>query len=262
MAKALLQEEVRKAIARKNSQETPAASLPVPIPVLKPPAASTYSSSPVLLPVYTPSPPQIQQVIIYPPRDDTALLKEKAEKEKAQELYEAEKAARLKSHEWHKEELERVKQATKEQLEAEHQARIKAEELQQQELERSKQLVKEDTSLKRRHSITLEKTKTDEETIQRITQEKERLAQENETLKQEIERLKKASEKAELPSHASVKEEEHKGEKPVPVPPPYDEADKPEPLDLTAHNNDMSLTGEIAPDTPVDDGSNDKCVVS
>lgn len=243
MAKALLQEEVRKAIARKNAQEPPAASLPVPIPVLKP-AASNYSSSPVLLPVYTPSPPQIQQVIIYPPHDDTALLKEKAEKEKAQELYEAEKAARVKSQEWHKEELERIKQAEKEQL-AQH-----------------AQLVKADDSLKRRHSISLEKTKLDEEAIQRVIQEKEQLAQENEMLKQEIERLKKASEKAELPSHTSVKEEEHKGEKPVPVPPPYDDADKPEPLELAAYNNEMPLTGEIALDTPVDDGSNDKCVVS
>lgn len=253
MAKALLQEEVRKAIARKTPQEPPVVPLPVPIPVLKPPVASTYSSSPVLLPVYTPSPPQIQQVIIYPPRDDTALLKEKAEKEKAQELYQAEKVARAKSHEQNHEELERVKQATKDQLETEHQARIKAEELQHEELERNKQLVKEDDSLKRRHSIALEKNKADEETIQRIIAE-------NEMLKQELEKLRKTSEKTELPGDTSKKEEENKGENLALVPPPYDkEHDAPD-LTLNAPHNDISLTGEVAPESPVEDS--DKCAIS
>lgn len=266
MSKALLQKAKNDAIeaARKSSQENVAvmsgtpplpmrSSAPIPIP------RSKYT--PTSSPVQTPNPsPVIQQVFIH--TDNNALAQEKAAREKAQELYEAEKAARAKSQEWHKEELERIKQVMKEQLEGEQQARIKAEELQQEESERSKQLVKADDSLNRRHKLVLEKTKVDEDIIQRITQEKERLAQENEMLRQELEKLKKAQEETTLPSEATVKEEENKKESVPLVPPPYDEADEPEPLELAEHNNEVPLTGEVVPESPVDDGSNDKCVVS
>lgn len=272
MAKALLQKAKNDAIeaaqaARRNSQDkgpvmgsTPpllpppmVASAPVPVPRSK----HAVTSSPVQTPTQS---PVIQQVFIH--TDNNALAQEKAARLKLEGLYEAEKAARARLQQQHQEEVERIKQAMKEQVEAEHQAHLRAEQLRQQELERSKQLVKDDDSLKRRHKIVLEKTKVDEEAIQRITQEKERLVQENETLRQELEKLKKAHEEAMLPIKVPEKEEENKKENVPPVPPPYDDADKPEPLEVAANNNDVPLMGEVVPASPVDDGTNDKCVVS
>jgi hypothetical protein len=277
MSKALLQkardDAIRAAqveqLSRKNSQEkaVTVSTTSVPIPISAPKVIYTPSPTPSL----TPSPP-IQQIIIYPP-DNTTFLIAQVEKEKALALYKAEQAERATSQEKHKEELGQIKQATKEQLEAEklargrshdhyveeiervkqaakerleieHQALIKAEELRQEELERNKQLVKEDDSLKRRYNIALEKSKVDDETIQRIIAE-------NEMLKQELEKLRKATEKTELPVENIV------------VPPPYDkEQDEPEVADviLNTPDHDIPLTGDIAPESYVED--TDKCAIS
>lgn len=248
MSKALLQREVQKAIAeqtaRRASEEKPVAPNNAIIPQAIPKSSS----------VHVPQPAQIQQVFVYPHVDNTALVKETAAKEKARELYEAEKVSRAQSHEKHTADLERIKQTTKEQLEVEQRERIKAEELQQEELERNQQLVKEDDSLKRRHSIALEKNKADEETIQRIIAE-------NETLKRELEKARSALEETKLPN-TLVKDEENKVEN-IAVPPPYDkDKDAPEIADLSpnAPHNDISLTGDIAPESPVEDS--DKCAIS
>lgn len=251
MAKALLQQKTQEVLAaRKNSQEKAAAnntsSTPIPIP--KPNYTPTPSPTPS--PTFTPI---IQQVVVHSSRDNDALLKEKAEKERAQQLYQAEKIAREKSQEQHKEELTRIQQMGKVQLQEEQTARIKAEELQQEELTRNKQLVRDDDSLKRRHDIALEKVKSDKEIIERLTAE-------NEALKQEIEMLKKVGEENKLPNETLPQEEDNKAENIPPVPPPYDE---PSPgIHLPVANNDVPLTGEVEPTTPVDDGSNDKCIVS
>jgi hypothetical protein len=232
MSKALLQREARKAIAeqtaRKASEEKPAAA----------------PSS-----VYVPQPAQIQQIFVYPPVDNTALVKETLAKEKVEELYEAEKVSRAQSHEQHKVALERIKQTTKEQLEVEQRERIKAEELQKEELELNQQLVKEDASLKRRHDIALEKNKADDDTIRRITEE-------NEALKQELEKVRKTA------NETLTKDEENKVGN-IAVPPPYDkEQDAPDIADLilNAPHNDISLTGDIAPESPVEDSN--QCAIS
>lgn len=256
MAKAFLQQDTAKRVmaARKNSIDKTASAnnsptLPPmhphtePIPI--PRAVPIMSSSPA-------SSPSIQQVIIYPPVDNTALLKERADKEKAEELYRLEKAARERAEQQHREELERIKQLANEQVEAAQKGKERVEQLYREELERNKQLVQEDAALQQR---TAEKARTDYEAIQRVTEE-------HEWLKQELERLKHANEESKLPPENIAKEQENEGVKPVPVPPPYDDADKSEPVELAAHNNEVPLTGEIALDTPVDDGSNDKCVVS
>jgi hypothetical protein len=252
MSKALLQQHAAKAIrereqqekaiaaqiARRSSEEKPSATVKLPVQSLVP----------------SPTPIYIQKTIVYPAPDNIALIKERAEKEKAAELYSLEKTAREKSHQRHQEELERIKQVAKEQLEAEQRDRIKAEELQREELERNKQLVKEDTSLKRRHDIVLEKNKVDDETIQRITEE-------NEALKLELEKARKAPEETKLPNETSEQEGDNKVN--IAVPPPYDnEQDVPEISDLTlnAPHNETSLAGEVAPESPVEDS--DKCAIS
>lgn len=253
MSKALLQQHAAKAIrereqqektiaaqiARRSSEEKPTATVKLPVQSLVP----------------SPAPIYIQQTIVYPAPDNSVLVKERAEKEKAAALYSLEKTAREKSHQRHQEELERTKQVAKEQLEAEQRDRIKAEELQREELERNKQLVKEDASLKRRHDIVLEKNKVDDETIQRITEE-------NEALKLELEKVRRVSEETKLPNETLAKEEENKV-KNIAVPPLYNnEHDVPEIADLTlnAPHNEISLTGEVAPESPVEDSA--KCAIS
>jgi hypothetical protein len=233
-----------KPVSANNASTPPTYTAPIPIPK---PATITPSSSPA------PSPP-IQQVIIYPPIDNSALLKERGEKEQAQGLYQTEKLARAQSQERHKEEVERIKQAAKEQIEAVQREKEQTERLHKKELTRHEQLVKDDDSLKRRHNLVLEKVKTDEETIRRI-------AQENEALKQELEKLKKSNEEKTTIHETSEKDEDTKIESSVPLTPDYEEPHPAASITNIIPNNDVQLVGDIAADSPIE-GGNDKCVIS